>query len=57
MKIDKYENLSKDKYRLFLDNGEVIDTYDDVILENNLLMKKDLDLKTYNRLFKKEKKS
>ena len=28
MKIDKYEKIGVDKYRLFLSNGEVIDTYD-----------------------------
>lgn len=50
MKIDKYEKMSKGKYRLFLDNGEVIDTYDDVILENDLLLKKELNLPRYNKI-------
>lgn len=50
MKINKYEKKSGNKYRLYLDNGEVIDTYDDVILENNLLIKKELDLSTYNKV-------
>lgn len=50
MKIDKYEKMSKGKYRLFLDNGEVIDTYDDVILENDLLLKKELNLTRYNKI-------
>ena len=43
MKIEKYEKIGTLKYRLYLDNGEVIDTYDDVILENELLLKKELD--------------
>lgn len=51
MKIDKYEKTGKDKYRLFLDNGEVIDTYDNVILKNNLLLKKIIDQDTYNQIF------
>lgn len=50
MKIDKYERLTKGKYRLYLDNGEVIDTYDDVITENELLFKKNLDIVTYNKI-------
>jgi regulatory protein len=50
MKIDKYERLSKGKYRLYLSNGEVIDTFDDIIIENELLLKKELDIKTYNKI-------
>ena len=50
MKIDKYEKTSKGKYRIYLDNGEVIDTYDDVILFNELLLKKDIDLSLYNKI-------
>lgn len=50
MKIDKYEKIGVDKYRLYLDNGEVIDTYDNVILENDLLLKKDLSLSLYHKI-------
>ena len=50
MKIEKYEKISALKYRLYLDNGEVIDTYDDVILENELLLKKELDAHLYNKI-------
>ena len=50
MKIDKYEKIGKDKYRLFLSNGEVIDTYDNVILDNELLLKSELDNSLYNRI-------
>lgn len=52
MKINKYEKQTKGKYRLYLDNGEIIDTYDDVILKNNLLTKKEVTLKTYNQIQK-----
>lgn len=47
MKIEKYEKTGKNKYRLYLDNGEVIDTYDNVILKNDLLLKKELSLSDY----------
>lgn len=47
MKIEKYEKTGKDKYRLYLDNGEVLDTYDNVILKNDLLLKKELSLSDY----------
>lgn len=50
MKIEKYEKTGKDKYRLFLDNGEVIDTYDNVILKNELLLKKELSLMVYQKV-------
>lgn len=52
LKIDKYEKLSKGKYRLYLDNGEVIDTYDDVILKHDLLIKKEINLSIYDKIQK-----
>lgn len=50
MKIEKYEKIGTLKYRLYLDNGEIIDTYDDVILENELLLRKELDAHLYNKI-------
>lgn len=50
MKIEKYEKIGTNKYRLYLSNGEVIDTYDDVILKNELLLKKELTNKDYNQI-------
>lgn len=50
MRIEKYEKIGKDKYRLYLDNGEVIDTYDEVILKNELLLKKELTLSDYQKV-------
>ena len=41
MKIDKYEKIGVGKYRLSLSNGEVLDIYDDVIVDNELLKKLD----------------
>ncbi len=50
MKIEHYEKIGVSKYRLYLDNGEVIDTYDEVILQNNLLLKKELDHTLYQKI-------
>ena len=50
MKIEKYEKIGQSKYRLYLDNGEVIDTYDEVILKNDLLLKKELDTYLYQKI-------
>ena len=50
LKIEKYEKVGKSKYRLYLDNGEVIDTYDEIILKNDLLLKKELDNYLYQKI-------
>lgn len=55
VKIEKYKKIGKDKYRIFLDTGEVIDTYDQVILKNNLLIKKEIDISLYNKIFNDNK--
>lgn len=52
MKIDKYEKIGVDKYRIYLANGEVIDTYDNVILSNELLLKKEIDQVLYQKIIK-----
>ncbi len=48
MKIIKYKKCSNGKYKLFLEDGTTIDTYEDVILNNNLLYKKEIDNNLYN---------
>ena len=50
MRINKYKKISNSKYRLFLSNGEVIDTYANIILEQELLTNKELTLSTYNKI-------
>ena len=50
MRIDRYERISKDKYRLFLDNGEVLDLYEDVILDDGLLYNKNIDSVKYDNI-------
>lgn len=42
MKIKKLEKLKSGKYKILLENGEKFITYDDVILNNNLLFNKEL---------------
>lgn len=51
MKIDQYEKIGVSKYRLYLDNGEVVDTYDDVILKYELLLKRELTREIYQSIF------
>lgn len=48
IKIIKYKKENNGKYKLFLEGGSTIDTYEDVILKNNLLYKKDIDDSLYN---------
>lgn len=47
MKIDKYEKINKNMYRIYFENGEIIDTYEEIILKFNLLIKKELQTKEY----------
>lgn len=49
MKIQRIVKLKNNKYKIFIDN-ECIVTYDNVILDNNLLFKKEIDNKLYNKL-------
>jgi len=50
MKIEKYKKLKDDKYIITLDNGTVIDIYEDVIIKNNLLYKKEIDINLLNKI-------
>ena len=47
MKINKIIKLKNNKYKLILDDCDLI-TYDDVIIKNNLLYKKEIDTILYN---------
>ena len=38
MKIEKIQKLKNNKYKIKLDSGDIINTYDDVILNNSLLL-------------------
>lgn len=50
MKINKIKKLSGDKYKIELDNGEKITTYEDVLLEENILYKKEIDNELLNKI-------
>ena len=43
MKIIKYKKLKSNKYDVFLDNNEKITLYEEVILKEDLLLKKEID--------------
>lgn len=50
IKIDKYEKIGKNKYRIYFTNGELINTYDNVILSNDLLLKKEINQTLYQKI-------
>ena len=50
MKIKKIKKLSNNKYKIEFENAESIITYDNVILENNILLKKEIDSDTYIKM-------
>ena len=50
MKITKIKKLPSGKYNLILDNKEKFITYDEVILNNNLLFNKEVDPQLLNKL-------
>ena len=49
MKVLKYKKV-KSKYRVYFDNDIKIDLYDDIILKYNLLLKKEIDNNTFDKL-------
>ena len=44
MKISEIKKQKNSKYKIIFENGEILNTYDDVILNNGLLFHKDVDL-------------
>ena len=50
MKIIKYEKKGNNKYNIHLENNESINVYEDVIIKNNLLYKKELDRKLLEKI-------
>ena len=49
MDINKIVKMKNNKYKIYI-NNETIITYDNVILENNLLYKKSIDTNLYNKI-------
>ena len=52
MKITKFKKISKDKYKVYLEDGKDISLYEDVIINNNLLVDKKIDDYLLNDLIK-----
>ena len=50
MKIEKIIKTNNGKYKVELDNKEKIVTYDDVIINNNLLYKKEINSEILNKI-------
>ncbi len=55
MKIEKYEKIANSKYRLYLDNGEIVDTYDEIILKHELLLHPVLTPTIYQEMLQETK--
>lgn len=55
MKIEKYKKLANNKYKIYFEDGETLTTYDDVIINNNLLYKKDIDVDMYDTILEQNK--
>ena len=50
MKIIKYKKKDNSKYEVFLEDGEKLDVFEDVILDNNLLYKNNIDGKLLSKI-------
>lgn len=54
MKINKIVKMSDDKYKIYLDN-DILIIYEDTIIKNNLLYKKEINDSLYNKLLEDNK--
>lgn len=50
MQILKYEFIGKERYNIYLSNGEVLELYEPIITENELLLKKEIDVNLYSKI-------
>lgn len=50
MKIEKYELTKNNNYNIYLSNGEVLTLNEQIITENELLLKKEIDKNLYIKL-------
>ena len=55
MKIIKYEKNKNSKYKIVLEDNSIINTYEDVILKNNLLYKNNINEEDYDNIIKANK--
>ena len=52
MKIEKYESINNGQYKIYLSDGTIIKINSDVIINNNLLYKKEIDNTLLNKILK-----
>lgn len=57
MKIEKFKKKGKDKYELFLENGTKLELYEDVIINNRLLLNKNIEEELLEKLRKENNNS
>lgn len=50
MKILKFKKVTKDKYKVYLENNDIITLYEDIIIKNNLLLTKELSYEQIDEL-------
>ncbi len=55
MKIEKIKKLSNNKYKLVFINNDSLTLYEDVILDNSILFKKDIDDNLLNKIIEDNK--
>ena len=51
MRIKKITKLKSGKYKMEFDNNTKIITYDNILIENNILFKKEIDDELYDKLY------
>ena len=56
MKIIKFKKVPRGKYKIFFDNNSDITLYEDVIINNNLLITKEVDNENLDELIKENSK-
>lgn len=55
MNITKFRKINKGKYKVYLDNGQSISLYEDVIIKNNLLIHKKVNEELLDKIKKENK--
>lgn len=50
MKIEKFEKINKGKYRIYLENGEVLELYDEIIIKYQLLINQEISPSIYRQI-------
>src|SRR5574344_655223 len=52
MKIKKFKKVGQGKYKVYLEDGKVLTLFEDVIVNNNLIIKKEIDDEMFKKLEK-----